>query len=81
MYATSLGWQVLRATRAVWTAVIIVAAGQFAITYLGPLQEVFDTRGIGFVDGLLINLTGVALFVIIESEKRLRLRLKGAPRM
>ena len=77
MYARSLDWKKLRGTRAVWTAIFIVAMGQFVITYIEPLQAVFQTQDVQLVDGLLIMLTGVALFVIIESEKQLRLRLAG----
>ena len=58
-----------------WIAVVIVAVGQFAITYLHPVQAVFGTQAIGIFDGLLILLIGVALFTIIEIEKQMRLRL------
>ncbi len=75
MSTTLLTWKAVRGTRAVWIAVIIVAAGQFAITYLRPLQEIFATHAMGFMDGLLIVAIGVALFVIIEIEKQMRLRL------
>ena len=74
MYGTSLTWKAIRGTKAVWIAVIIVAVGQFAITYVPPLQPVFETQGVGLLDGLLIVLIGVVLFVIIEIEKQLRLR-------
>ena len=76
MYGTSLTWKAIRGTKAVWIAVIIVAVGQFAITYLPPLQAVFGTQDVGLLEGLLIVLIGVALFVIIEIEKQLRFRLK-----
>jgi magnesium-transporting ATPase (P-type) len=75
MYETSLTWKAIRGTKAVWIAVIIVTIGQFAITYLHPVQAVFGTQPIGIGDGLLIVLIGVVLFVIIEMEKQLRLRL------
>lgn len=75
MYGTSLTWAAVRGTKAVWIAVIIVAAGQFAITYLRPLQDIFVTQAVGVIDGLLIVAIGVALFVIIEIEKQMRLRL------
>ncbi len=75
MYAISLTWKAVRGTKAVWIAVIVVTAGQLAITYLPPLQGIFVTQAISFFDGLLIVLIGVALFVIIEIEKQFRLRL------
>jgi magnesium-transporting ATPase (P-type) len=75
MYCTSLTWTAVRGTKAVWIAVIIVTIGQFAITYVHPVQAVFGTQAIGILDGLLIVLIGVALFTIIEIEKQMRLRL------
>ena len=75
MYSTSLTWQAVRGTKAVWIAVFIVALGQLAITYVHPLQTVFETRAVGILDGLLMVLLGVVLFMIIEIEKQMRLRL------
>ena len=82
MYSVRLTWKQLRGTRVLWVAIALVVAGQFAITYLPPLQEVFETESVRFRDALLILLVGVGLFVIIELEKRLRLHLRpavGAP--
>ncbi|WP_411360948.1 cation transporting ATPase C-terminal domain-containing protein [Pseudidiomarina sp. YC-516-91] len=45
---------------------------QFAVTYSAPLQEVFATTSVAFVDVLLIVGIGVVLFVVLEFEKRLR---------
>ncbi len=75
MYSTSLTWRAVRGTKAVWIAVLIVALGQLAITYVHPLQAVFETQAVGKLDGLLIVLIGVVLFMIIEIEKQMRLRL------
>jgi magnesium-transporting ATPase (P-type) len=75
IYGTSLTWKAIRGTRAVWITIVIATAGQFAITYLGPLQDVFGTRPVPVVDGLLIVAVGAALFAIVEIEKQLRLRL------
>jgi len=75
MYGTSLTWKAVRGTRVVWLAVIAVSAGQFAITYLPPLQEIFATEAVSLTDGILIVGIGVALFAIIEIEKQIRLRL------
>ena len=77
MYSVSLTWKAVRGTKAMWIAVIVVVLGQFAITYIEPLQAVFETRGVGVQDGVLMILIGVALFVIIEMEKQLRIRLAG----
>jgi magnesium-transporting ATPase (P-type) len=77
MNNVALTWRAVRGTRAVWLAVIVVTAGQFAITYAPPLQSMFATASIAPLDGLLIVAMGVALFVIIELEKQLRLRISG----
>lgn len=80
IYGTSLTWKAVRGTKVVWSVVILIAVAQFAITYLPPLQAVFATVSIAFLDGLLIMGVGVALFTIIELEKQIRLafrRMKG----
>ena len=74
IYATSLSWRLARGTKVVWASVLCVIAAQFAITYLPPLQRAFDTRPVPILDELLIIAIGIALFMIIEIEKQLRLR-------
>ncbi|WP_143731972.1 cation-transporting P-type ATPase [Microbulbifer sp. GL-2] len=75
MYGTSLTWRAVCGTRVIWLAVIMVTAGQFAITYLPPLQSVFVTEAVSLRDGVLIVGIGIALFAIIEVEKQIRIRL------
>jgi magnesium-transporting ATPase (P-type) len=75
IYGTSLTWKAARGTTIVWLTVIIVTLAQFAMTYVPFLQNVFVTEPVAFNDGLLIVAVGIALFVIIELEKQLRLRL------
>ena len=75
LYSTSLTWKGIRGTRVVWMTVAVVTLAQFAITYAPPLQKVFATEAIPFLDGLLIIGVGVALFAIIEIEKQIRIRL------
>lgn len=74
IYGTSLTWQALRGTKVVWTTVIAVTTAQFAITYLPPLQKLFNTVAVPLVDGVMIVAVGVVLFAIIETEKQIRLR-------
>ena len=88
IYGTSLTWRAVAGTKVVWATVIGVTAAQFAITYLAPLQNVFLTRSVGLLDGLLIVAVGAAFFAIIEVEKQLRLifssahiRTRGMPGM
>jgi calcium-translocating P-type ATPase len=76
IYGTSLTWKAVQGTKVVWATVIVITVAQFAITYLPPLQAVFDTVSIPFWDGLLVIGIGAALFAIIETEKQIRLRLR-----
>jgi magnesium-transporting ATPase (P-type) len=76
IYGRSITWKSIQGTRVVWTVVVIVTAAQFAITYLPPLQNIFQTRSISFWDGIVIVGIGVALFITVETEKQLRFRLK-----
>ncbi len=73
----SLTWKMMRGTKAVWLAIIIVIVGQFAITYLPFFQSIFATEAVAIVDGLLIIAIGVLLYIIIEIEKQIRLRQFG----
>ncbi len=76
IYGASLTWKAVRGTKVIWICVAIVTLGQFAFTYLPPLQTVFGTQAVSFADGLIVVGIGVALFAIIEIEKQIRLRLR-----
>ena len=80
IYGTSLTWQAVRATPVVWGTVITVTAAQFAITYLPPLQAVFETRPVPLADGMLVVGIGVFLFAFIEVEKQMRLAFAARAR-
>ncbi|MGM0560447.1 MAG: cation-transporting P-type ATPase [Pseudomonadota bacterium] len=73
IHGTSLTWKAVRGTKVVWIAVIAVTAAQFAVTYLPPLQKVFDTQAVSFLDGVLIVAVGFVFLAITEVEKQLRL--------
>lgn len=77
IYGTSLTWQAVKGTRVIWTVVGIIVLAQLAITYLSPLQIVFNTAPIAFWDGVLVLGIGVALFVVIETEKQVRISLRS----
>ncbi len=77
IYGTSLTLAAAKGTKVVWACVITVAAAQFAITYLPPLQAVFGTHGVPLADGLLIVAVGVVFFALIETEKQMRLAFRG----
>ena len=72
LHGTSLTRRAVRGTPAVWTAVLTVTVGQFAVTYLPPLQAVFETRAVALADGALVVAVGVVLLALLELEKRLR---------
>jgi len=74
IYGTSLTWSAMKGTKFVWFAVLTVAAGQFAITYIPALQRVFGTAPVSFFDGILIIAVGAAFFAIVETEKQIRIR-------
>ena len=76
IYGTSLTWKAVRGTKVVWMVVITIVAAQLAFTYLRPLQVVFATESVQFRDGILVLAIGVALFVIIETEKQMRLAFR-----
>jgi magnesium-transporting ATPase (P-type) len=77
IYGTSLTWKAARGTRVVWLTVIVITAAQFAITYAPPLQDIFGTQPVSFLDGVLIVGVGALLFALIEIEKQLRLRVQA----
>ncbi|WP_461520859.1 cation-transporting P-type ATPase [Porticoccus sp.] len=75
IYGTSLTWKAVRGTPVVWLAVISLSLAQLAITYLPALQKVFETEAVSLRDGMIVIAIGVALFVITETEKQLRISL------
>ena len=78
IHGSSLSWKAVKGTKIVWACVLSVTALQFALTYAPPLQAVFGTAAVGFIDGIIVVLVGVALFALLEIEKQLRLALQRA---
>ena len=56
-------------------AILVVAGAQFAFTYAPLMHDVFDSRPVGLVDGLVVVAAGVVLMAILETEKALLRRL------
>jgi magnesium-transporting ATPase (P-type) len=81
IYGTSLTWQAVRGTPVVWATVAAVTAAQFAITYLPPLQNLFGTRAVPLLDGLVIVTVGAVFFALIEMEKQMRLAFRNSKSM
>jgi len=74
LHDPSLTLEGVRGTPIVWATVLTVTLAQCAITYLPPLQPVFGTEAVPLLEGVVVLLAGVAVFVITELEKQLRLR-------
>ncbi len=79
IHTTSLTWEAVRGTPAVWISLVIVVVGQLLFTYAPFMQSLFETRAVALVDGAILIGVGCAFFAIVEMEKQLRLRL-GATR-
>ncbi|WP_226623600.1 HAD-IC family P-type ATPase [Alloyangia pacifica] len=80
IHGTSLTLRAARGTPIIWACVVTVTAAQCAITYLPPLQAIFRTAPVSFADGLLAVLVGAVFLMLLEGEKRLRLRWRGSGR-
>ncbi|MCZ7595451.1 MAG: HAD-IC family P-type ATPase [Hyphomicrobium sp.] len=72
--APSLTWQGVLGTPAVILGVGSVVVLQLAFTYLPALNRIFETRPVPLAGGIVVILTGVALFAVLEVEKRLQKR-------
>jgi uncharacterized membrane protein len=80
-HSTALTWQAVRGTKVVWLVVGVITAAQIAITYWPALQTVFATESVPFWDGVLVIAIGAVMFVILESQKQIRLRLWAVNRL
>ncbi len=78
IHTTSLTWEAVRGTPAVWICLIIVVVGQLLFTYAPFMQDIFDTRAVTLTDGAILIGVGAAFFAIVEMEKQLRLRLNAS---
>jgi len=80
VHGTSLTWQAVLGTPAVLIGVATVTIAQFVFTYWPPMQAVFHTRPVAFLDGVAVVAVGVALLLVLELEKRIVARLAAARR-
>ncbi len=72
--SASLSWRGVLGTPAVLLGVGGVTALQLAFTYAPFMNALFETRAVPLVPGLAVILVGVALFAILEVEKRVQQR-------
>lgn len=61
VYRTSLTWQVLRDSKAVWLTVGLIVAAQIAITYVPLLRRVFGTHAMASGDVMIAVAVGTLL--------------------
>ena len=74
-HGTSLTWIGVLGTPAVLIGIAVVFALQLVFTYLPLFQRLFETRAIGFWDGLAAVGVGAALLLVAEIEKLIRRKL------
>ncbi len=81
VHGSSLTWQGVLGTPAVLIGIAVVVVAQLAFTYLPPMQALFDTRPVAFLDGVAVFAVGVALLLTVEAERLVRhLLLSGRGR-
>lgn len=75
IYGSSLTLKAFKGTAVVWLTILVVTLAQLAVTYLPTIQTLLNTRAVPLTDGLLVIGIGIVLFLLIEVEKQVRLRL------
>jgi magnesium-transporting ATPase (P-type) len=71
VHSSSLTWRAMLGTPAVLAGVAAVTIAQLVLTYWPPMQAVFQTRPVAFLDGVVVVAVGVALLLVLELEKRI----------
>jgi len=69
-HGTSLTWRGVLGTPAVLFGIVFVTVAQFAFTYLPFMQQVFGTRPVAPIDGVMVLAVGFAVLILVEIEKR-----------
>jgi magnesium-transporting ATPase (P-type) len=75
VHGTSLTWTGVVGTPAVLIGVGTVVVGQLAFTYLPVFQYVFGSRPLTSFEGAIVIGIGIAVLLVVEAEKQLRLSL------
>ena len=75
LYSTSLSWQMMKGTKVMWAVIVTIIIAQLLFTYFPPMQALFQTEGLPLHYGAILIGCGMLLFVILECEKQIRLRL------
>ncbi len=69
LHTTSITWRGALGTPAVLAAIAVVVAAQFMFTYAPVMHDLFGTRPVALMDGIVVVLTGVLLMLVLEGEK------------
>ena len=72
-FGTSVTWRGVLGTRPVLISLALVSIAQLSFTYAPFMQRVFDTQALSVKELLTIVASGVAVLVIMEIEKQIRL--------
>ena len=75
LHMTSFTLQGALGTRPVLIALAVVFVAQLAFTYWPPMQQLFLTKPVALVDGMLIVGIGIIAMLIFEGEKNLMRRI------
>ncbi len=75
-HSASFTWQGVAGTRVVLVALSLVVLFQLLFTYAPMMQDIFDTRALGVHHLIFAMGTGMAVFTVIEVEKKLRRLLR-----
>jgi magnesium-transporting ATPase (P-type) len=62
-------WQGVKGTPRVLMAVGLVVVLQLGFTYLPPMQQLFTTHGLSFIELLVVAGVGVSVLMVLELEK------------
>jgi magnesium-transporting ATPase (P-type) len=66
----------LKGSNILWLTISLVLVAQVVVIYLPIFQTIFGTSALKLEEWFIICIVGVVLFIILESEKQLRLLFK-----
>lgn len=79
LFNEKLSFNLLKGSKILWLTISLVLCAQLLVIYLPACQSVFGTSALTIYEWLIISLVGACLFIILEIEKQLRVRLiKGS---
>jgi magnesium-transporting ATPase (P-type) len=76
LHVRSMTWRGVQGTPAVLLAIAAVVLAQLAFNYVPTMNQLFDSRPVALLDGVLVVAIGAALLVFLECEKFVMRRLR-----